>query len=40
MHCNNQSYFTAEAIDILLENNKNGKYGDVYEVRLLSEYLK
>lgn len=40
MHMNNQAYYTAEALDKFLTNNEQGKYGDVYKVAKLSDYLK
>ena len=39
MHMNNQSYYTAEAIDKLLTNNEEGVYGEVYKVEKLSNKL-
>lgn len=40
MHMNNQAYYTPEALDKFLTNNEQGKYGDVYKVAKLSDYLK
>lgn len=40
MHMNNQSYYTAEALDIFLTNNENGVYGDKYNIAKLSDYLE
>lgn len=40
MHMNNQSYYTAEALDIFLSNNEKGLYGDKYKVAKLSDYLE
>lgn len=40
MHMNNQAYYTPEALDLFLTNNEQGKYGDVYKVAKLSDYLK
>lgn len=40
MHMNNQSYYTAEALDIFLANNEKGLYGDKYKVAKLSDYLE
>ncbi|MEG0308998.1 MAG: polysaccharide deacetylase family protein [Clostridium sp.] len=39
MHMNDQSYYTAEALDIFLTNNENGVYGEKYKIARLSEYL-
>lgn len=40
MHMNNQSYYTAEALDKFLTNNENGVYGRKYKVAKLSDYLE
>ena len=40
MHINNQSYYTAEALDKFLTNNENGVYGKKYKIAKLSDYLK
>ncbi|WP_097028452.1 polysaccharide deacetylase family protein [Clostridium peptidivorans] len=40
MHMNNQSYYTAEALDIFLANNEKGLYGEKYKVAKLSDYLE
>lgn len=40
MHMNNQSYYTAMALDIFLTNNENGVYGKKYKIAKLSDYLK
>lgn len=40
MHMNNQSYYTAEAIDKFLTNNENGVYGTKYKIAKLSDYLE
>ncbi|MEG1254628.1 polysaccharide deacetylase family protein [Clostridium sp.] len=40
MHMNNQSYYTAEALDIFLTNNENGVYGEKYKIAKLSDYLE
>ncbi len=40
MHMNNQSYYTAEALDIFLTNNENGVYGTKYKIAKLSDYLE
>ncbi|TGY42410.1 polysaccharide deacetylase family protein [Clostridium sartagoforme] len=40
MHMNNQSYYTAMALDIFLTNNENGLYGKKYKIAKLSDYLK
>lgn len=40
MHMNNQSYYTAMALDIFLTNNENGVYGKKYNIAKLSDYLK
>jgi peptidoglycan/xylan/chitin deacetylase (PgdA/CDA1 family) len=40
MHMNDQSYYTAEAIDIFLSNNEKGLYGGKYIIANLSDYLK
>ncbi|WP_055666482.1 polysaccharide deacetylase family protein [Desnuesiella massiliensis] len=40
MHMNDQSYFTAEALDIFLTNNEKGLYGEKYKIAKLSDYLK
>jgi peptidoglycan/xylan/chitin deacetylase (PgdA/CDA1 family) len=40
MHMNNQSYYTAEALDIFLNNNENGLYGTKYKIARLSDYLE
>ena len=40
MHMNNQAYYTPEALDKFLTNNEQGKYGDVYKIAKLSDYLK
>ena len=40
MHMNNQSYYTAEALDKFLTNNENGVYGKKYKIAKLSDYLK
>ncbi|MFU7517081.1 polysaccharide deacetylase family protein [Clostridium sp. HCS.1] len=39
MHINNQSYYTAEALDKFLTNNENGVYGKKYKIAKLSDYL-
>ena len=39
MHINNQSYYTAEAVDKFLTNNENGVYGKKYKIAKLSDYL-
>jgi peptidoglycan-N-acetylglucosamine deacetylase len=39
MHMNNQSYYTAEALDKFLTNNENGVYGKKYKIAKLSDYL-
>lgn len=39
MHMNNQSYYTAEALDKFLTNNENGVYGRRYKIAKLSDYL-
>lgn len=40
MHMNNQSYYTAEALDKFLTNNENGVYGRKYKIAKLSDYLE
>lgn len=40
MHMNNQSYYTAEALDQFLTNNENGIYGTKYKIAKLSDYLE
>lgn len=40
MHFNNQSYYTAEALDKFLTNNENGVYGTKYKIAKLSDYLE
>lgn len=40
MHMNNQSYYTAEALDLFLTNNEKGVYGEKYRVAKLSDYLE
>ncbi|MEA4827100.1 MAG: polysaccharide deacetylase family protein, partial [Clostridium sp.] len=40
MHMNDQSYYTAEALDIFLTNNEKGLYGEKYKVAKLSDYLE
>lgn len=40
MHMNNQSYYTAEALDKFLTNNENGVYGKKYKIAKLSDYLE
>jgi peptidoglycan/xylan/chitin deacetylase (PgdA/CDA1 family) len=40
MHMNNQSYYTAEALDIFLTNNEKGLYGEKYKIANLSDYLE
>jgi len=40
MHMNNQSYYTAGALDIFLTNNENGVYGTKYKIAKLSDYLE
>ncbi|GAA0110009.1 polysaccharide deacetylase family protein [Clostridium tertium] len=40
MHMNNQSYYTAEALDKFLTNNENGIYGTKYKIAKLSDYLE
>jgi len=40
MHMNDQSYYTAEALDIFLTNNENGVYGEKYKIAKLSDYLE
>lgn len=40
MHINNQSYYTAEALDKFLTNNENGVYGTKYKIAKLSDYLE
>lgn len=40
MHMNDQSYFTAEALDIFLTNNEKGLYGVKYKIAKLSDYLE
>ncbi|MBU3144371.1 polysaccharide deacetylase family protein [Clostridium sp. CF012] len=40
MHMNDQSYYTAEAIDIFLTNNEKALYGEKYKVAKLSDYLE
>ncbi|MGK0465459.1 polysaccharide deacetylase family protein [Clostridium sp.] len=40
MHMNDQSYYTAEAVDIFLTNNEKGLYGEKYKVAKLSDYLE
>jgi peptidoglycan-N-acetylglucosamine deacetylase len=40
MHMNDQSYFTAEALDILLTNNEKGLDGVKYKIARLSDYLE
>jgi peptidoglycan-N-acetylglucosamine deacetylase len=40
MHMNNQSYYTAEALDIFLTNNESGVYGKKYKIAKLSDYLE
>lgn len=39
MHMNNQSYYTAEAIDLFLTKNEQGVYGEKYIIARLSDYL-
>lgn len=40
MHMNDQSYYTAEALDIFLTNNEKGLYGEEYKIAKLSDYLE
>jgi len=40
MHMNNESYYTAEALDLFLTNNEKGLYGEKYKVAKLSDYLE
>jgi len=40
MHMNDQSYYTAEALDIFLTNNEKGLYGEKYKIAKLSDYLE
>lgn len=40
LHMNNQSYYTAEAVDKFLTNNENMVYGKKYKIAKLSDYLK
>lgn len=40
MHMNNQSYYTAMALDIFLTNNEKGVYDKKYKIAKLSDYLK
>ncbi|MEO2510015.1 polysaccharide deacetylase family protein [Clostridium tertium] len=40
MHMNNQSYYTAEALDKFITNNENGVYGRKYKIAKLSDYLE
>ncbi|MDV4149889.1 polysaccharide deacetylase family protein [Clostridium sp. AL.422] len=39
MHMNNNSYYTAEALDKFLINNENGVYEEKYKIAKLSDYL-
>ncbi|AKN29833.1 polysaccharide deacetylase [Clostridium carboxidivorans P7] len=39
MHMNDQTYYTAEALDIFLTNNEKGVYGEKYKIAKLSDYL-
>lgn len=40
MHMNDQTYYTAEALDIFLTNNEKGLYGVKYKIAKLSDYLE
>lgn len=40
MHMNDQSYYTAQALDIFLSKNERGLYGEKYKVAKLSDYLE
>ncbi|MCT8978705.1 polysaccharide deacetylase family protein [Clostridium sp. CX1] len=40
MHMNDQSYYTAEALDLFLTNNEKGLYGEKYKIAKLSDYLE
>lgn len=40
MHMNDQTYYTAEAVDIFLTNNEKGLYGEKYKIAKLSDYLE
>ncbi|KAJ52536.1 peptidoglycan/xylan/chitin deacetylase (PgdA/CDA1 family) [Clostridium tetanomorphum] len=40
MHMNNQSYYTAKALDIFLTNNEKGLYKEKYKIKKLSDYLE
>lgn len=39
LHMNNQSFYTAEAVDKFLTKNENGEYGRKYKIVALSDYL-
>lgn len=39
MHMNDQTYYTAEALDLFLTNNEKGLYGEKYKIAKLSDYL-
>ena len=40
MHVNDQSTYTAQAVDMFLTKNEQGAYGTKYQIAKLSDYLK